>query len=172
MIGEILNYKGDISFELVNNLLEQYKEGIDAHEVDLVVKKRLYAILVECLENAHRHGCEGIETLEHSPLELVLVEKPDSFHLLVGNYVCKAGVEILKKKIQQVNVLDAKGISRLYRATISTTRISEKGGAGLGIIEIARNSRQEIKYEEIIETDKISYMRLIIQISKNPNKTK
>ena len=71
-----------------------------------------------------------------------------------------------------LNKLSVKGISSLYKESIAKAKISAKGGAGLGLIEIARNSRQIMKYNITSVQSSIVYFEFNIIISQNPKKEK
>ncbi|MCK9208071.1 MAG: DUF6272 family protein, partial [Salinivirgaceae bacterium] len=58
----------------------------------------------------------------------------------------------------------------LYRESIAKARISDKGGAGLGIIEIARNSRKQLKYFIHKEGIEFSFFIFEISLAKYPSK--
>ena len=167
----ILAYRGRLTFEIIEELLEKFKRNLESFEMELVIRKRLYAILVECLENTYRHTTTSLEKImNHQQVELVLNQQGEIFNLEIGNYVVNKNVDDLIEKIDLVNSLDFVGLNRLYRSSISKARISDKGGAGLGIIEIARNSRQKIIYQVTKENNDFSFFKFRISISKNPNK--
>ena len=153
----ILKYSGKLTFEIIEELLEEFKRNLEAFELDLVIRKRLYAILVECLENTYRHTTAFDKLLNHQQVELVLNHDGNTFNLEIGNYIVNKNLGELVEKIDLVNSLDFVGLSRLYRSSISKARISDRGGAGLGIIEIARNSRQKIIYQVVKENNDFSF---------------
>lgn len=165
----ILTYSGKLTFEIIEELLEKFKRNLKSFEMELVIRKRLYAILVECLENTYRHTTVHEKLMNHQQVELILSQQREYFNLEIGNYVSNLNVDDLIEKIDLVNSLDFVGLNRLYRSSISKARISDKGGAGLGIIEIARNSRQKIIYQVTKENNDFSFFRFRISISKNPN---
>lgn len=167
---KILEYKGELTFDIIEDILAKFKENMQDIDIELVIRKRLYSILVESLENTYRHNCEVNSTSNHQSVELQLITRSDAFELIIGNYLPNSKTDELAEKIDLINSLDLVGLNRLYRASISKARISDKGGAGLGLIEIARNSRQQISYRFDKEHDKYSYVELKINISKNPNK--
>ncbi|MBI9067030.1 MAG: hypothetical protein JEZ09_07040 [Salinivirgaceae bacterium] len=167
----LLTYKGNLSFDTIDEILSQYKKVIKPLPVDLVIKKRLYSILVECLENTYRHNSKIKPTLTHNLVELSLIEGDNTFNIIVGNYIKKAKLNNLKSKIEFVNTLDQNGLNKLYKKSISKARISDKGGAGLGIIEIARNSRQKINYKIGKTEEDCIFFNFEIKISKYLNKT-
>jgi len=56
-------------------------------------------------------------------------------------------VERLKKNLEHINGLDKDGLKELYKEIIKNTTISEKGGAGLGFVDMARKSGGKLQFE-------------------------
>jgi len=163
---KILSYKGNLTFEIIEDLLFQFKEKIKPFDVEVFIQKRLYSILVECLENTYRHNSVVNSKSKHAQVELFLINNSDNFVIRVGNFISNNKISSLIKRIKLVNSLDKEGLNNLYRKSISKAMISDKGGAGLGIIEIARNSKQEIKYELMSNEKDFTFFNFLITINK------
>ncbi|MDA3891417.1 MAG: SiaB family protein kinase [Salinivirgaceae bacterium] len=162
----ILTYKGHLNFETIEEILNQFREKIRPYNAELVVRRRMYSILVECLENTYKHKALKNNTPKHPPVELVLTQKDDAFEIKIGNYILEKKVDVLINKISKVNALDREGLNKLYRKSISEARISDKGGAGLGIIEIARNSSQSLSYEMSPLEGKHIFFDIVVHVKK------
>jgi len=161
----IQTYNGNLTFDIIEEILQSSKGKLDQMDLELVIKKRVYTILVECLENTYKHNVYITNKHKHSQVELVLEQKNGNLIVSVSNYVNKENLGAITQKIDKVNSLDLSGLNQLYRASISKARISEKGGAGLGIIEIARNSRQKINYKIIRENGSAIHFNLQVNIA-------
>ena len=57
-----------------------------------------------------------------------------------GNIVSTKDKIFLQKKINELNSMGETELKRLYKATLREGTFSEKGGAGLGLIEVARKA--------------------------------
>lgn len=162
----IHKYNGQLTFEIIEEILQESKRKLDALMLELVVKKRVYAVLVECLENTYKHNDSKSRTNpKHEEVELILLKQNKDFVVKVSNYVSTQNLSVLTNRIDKVNSLEYNELNALYRESISKARISEKGGAGLGIIEIARNSRQKIFYEILRENSSAIHFSLKINIA-------
>jgi hypothetical protein len=64
-----------------------------------------------------------------------------------GNPVQKKNVEKLSKTLEHINNLDKDGLKEMYKEIIKNTTISEKGGAGLGFVDMARKSGSKLEFE-------------------------
>ncbi len=165
----LYSYKGDMTFNTIERILNDYRKSVSHYTIELVVLKRVYSVLVECLENTYRHAAHHHNTQSATEVDLSIFETDDDFIITIGNHVLNTHIADLTERINLVNNLDHTGINRLYRASISKANISDKGGAGLGIIEIARNSRQKIKYQVVATNTDTSFFMFEIKVSKKPN---
>lgn len=163
--GIIYSYQGKLTFDIIENILTEFKSAKEIEALDLIFRKRIYSIMVECLENTYRHNVYKPRKLRHDVVELSVIKDNDIFIIEVGNYISVDKISTLKQKVEQVNKLNREEISKLYRTCITKASISEKGGAGLGIIEIARNSRNRIEYHITNEDKEVSYLELKIVVS-------
>ena len=111
---------------------------------EIVVKKRVYKIIVECLENIYRHS----EVDEHKKLlpSIFLICKNDIYYeIITGNYVQEQQAEKIKENVEKLNSLGIDGIKKEHLHILSEGRISDKGGAGLGMIDIALKSGNKLE---------------------------
>lgn len=165
-VTNILRYQGSLNFEKIEEILTQFRQAIRPFDIDVVIRKRIFSILVECLENTFRHNVIISHHTKHHSVEFTLSEIGSMIEIELGNYVRNDNVQSLRATIDAVNALNQEELNKLYRESISVARISEKGGAGLGIIEIARNSRNELKYEFEEPEGNYSFFNLVITIKK------
>jgi len=84
----------------------------------------------------------------------------DGYTITTGNMIATENVEDLKRRLDKVNNLDIKDIKDLYRQILSTTEFSEKGGAGLGLIEMAIKTGNRLDYDFVPINEDFSYFIL------------
>ncbi len=167
----LVSHCGCLKFETINELLRQLKMKLDSMDVDLNIRRRVYSVMVECLENIFKHtDCRTIiphiaNKKDFDPRFSVTLTN-DNFILLSSNLVSEKDREIISQQIDMLNHLTKKEINELYKEKITSNTISEKGGAGLGLIEIARNSLSTIKYDFLPVSERYWYFELIVTISK------
>ena len=71
-----------------------------------------------------------------------------------------AGSNTLREKLEQINQLDAKEIREVYRQMLSVAEFTDKGGAGLGLIEMAKKTGNKLDYDFISLDKDYSYFIL------------
>jgi len=169
----LFDFKGHIDYKTVSVYLRQLDDIMDNMILSNVIRKRLYSIMVECLENIAKHGtclddiCAEENNFEcpFECAEFKLEKTETEFILSAGNYGKSGEMKTLTKRINLINKLDKANLKRLYNYTIKKDRIRVKGSAGLGIIDIARASKNKIEYQ-LHEINK-NYVYLIIIIRIN-----
>ena len=164
----ILSFKGEFSAELLTSILHIMESKMIELSIPMQMKKRVFNVLVECFQNLYHHidmapGDKPLDASKNSAL--VMVKYIDQkIMVLTGNYIPKGSTNDLKRKLILVNELDEKELRELYQQRLLNNSVSQKGTAGLGIIDIARKSKNELGYEFIEVNDEYSFFCLSIVI--------
>ncbi|NRA12253.1 MAG: hypothetical protein HRT57_09895 [Crocinitomicaceae bacterium] len=163
----ILSFKGTFSEELVTSILHIVESKMVSLEVPTSKKKRVFNVLVECFQNLYHH----IETfgeedeVKQQKSALVMVKYEDGkFTITTGNFVAQDRVPGLKEKLALINEMDSEDLRDLYRTKLEQDERTEKGTAGLGLIDIARKSKNKLEYEIFDVTESIGFFCLNVMI--------
>ena len=143
----ILVYQGDFTQETTKSILAMAERNLDSSGEDSSIKRKVFNVMVEALQNIVKHSDELVEgqVRSHAAIFLIGREK-DKYSIMSGNPIRKANIEALTKKLNQINSLDKDGLKDLYKEIIKNTTISDKGGAGLGFVDMARKSGEKLEY--------------------------
>jgi hypothetical protein len=135
------------------------------------MKKKVYNILVESLQNIYHH----MDELQHESQDKEAASKDAMFMIVrgddgvyyihTGNYVLNSKCHVIKNRIDQVNAMNSEELRAHYVDTLSNTELSDKGGAGLGIIDIARKSGNKLGYNFNRISEKYSYFSMVVSIT-------
>jgi len=166
---ELLRYFGPLNYEEIGFLLNRMAAMLDKRGLNITVRKKVYAAMVESLENIYKHQDHIDEDKIYLP-KFSLDIDTKSLSMFVSNSILNHKVSLLKSKLDKVNSLDKDGLKDLYKNTILSGNVSPKGGAGLGIINIAKVSENKINYTFTTINDKYSYFTLNILISHKHTK--
>jgi len=163
----ILSFKGDITADLLSSILQIMESKLDNMGEDPKVKKKIYNVLVECLQNLYHHMDEVTPDVNDKPRAAIfMVGKVDGlFNIITGNYIKVENVDGLKKRIDEVNLLTKEELKEYYKAVLNNGQMSVKGGGGLGIIDIARKTGQKINYTFMPVDDRYSFFSLNLKIA-------
>lgn len=164
----ILAYNGNISTELLDavySMLDKYLEG---EKTELDKKKKIFQILIEALQNIFHHQVSLTGDVEGDKAGITgfIIKSIDenSYSITTGNYILVNNVEKLKEKIDHVNSLTPENLRIYYQQSLGKSEFSEKGGAGLGIIEMAKKSGKKLDYEFTPIDEKYSFFSLSVSI--------
>jgi len=168
----MLAFKGEVSFDLVNSILKIMEDRLDKVEEDRKTKKKVYNVLVECLQNLCHHldsvDFEYVGDMVDGKTALLLIESnKNGYQVVTGNYVTNERIDSLKERLDEINSVSKEELRDLYKRILNNDRFSDKGGAGLGFIDIARKSGQKLNYNFQSVNDKVSFFSLLINIYKS-----
>lgn len=163
----VLVYAGFFDQEIIKTMLKYTEEKLDSSGVDELVKRKIFNVMVEMLQNITKHqfSPEGIDTKSI----FLLLEEDDDFQLITGN-LCDVGViDIITGRIDKVNDLldDPAALKAHYKEARLASRISDVGGAGLGFIDMARKTGNELTYDfQEINSDDYKFFVFKTRINK------
>lgn len=164
----ILTYKGDITADLITDVLEIFESKIDQSNENSKTRKKLYNVLVECLQNLYHHSEEidkNIENADGKFAVFVLSKQNDSYKISTGNFVKKDKIEVLANKIDKINALSEEEVKSLYKVILNNQDFTDKGGGGLGMIDMVRKTGSKLEYKFYDYANEISFFNLNINIT-------
>lgn len=165
--GILLSFKGDITSDLLTSVLQIMENQLDILQEERKVKKKVYHILVECLQNLYHHMDEIPSHINGKDRSAIfMIGKTDNgYSIITGNYILNENVPSLKKRIDDINQLTKEQLKEYYKQILADGKMSIKGGGGLGIIDIARKSGEKINYEFLPINNTISFFIMKVQIT-------
>lgn len=140
-----LSYLGLFEDDLTDKIIGISEYYLD-NKTDLgKLKNKVSFLIAECFQNVVRHG-EIEKNSERIDGYFQLSVLDDRAVLTSCNLVTKDVAKQIENKLIQVNQLDSEGLKKLYTEVLQNGGLSEKGGAGLGLIEMARKSGLPLKF--------------------------
>lgn len=168
MINEniIYTFHGEFNYKMIDTLLTDVKREINKSDLEVLTQKKTYKVLVECLENVYRHSSGNKKDISEKQEGIfVLTRNENGYGVIVGNSIHPEDAPSLKEKLDEVNALNKDELKERYKAMIKTTTISENGGAGLGIMDIAIKSGSKLNYNFNEHKNNMIFFTLEIQIT-------
>ncbi|HEY6160031.1 MAG TPA: SiaB family protein kinase [Bacteroidia bacterium] len=160
----ILSFKGDFNQDLVNAILLLAEREPDVQSSSTVVRARVFSIMVECMQNIRKYGAVNDAGSELKPGIVLVCRDQHSYALKTGNLVLNEEVPALKEKIERIVGLGKDELKALHKKILAETQLSEKSGAGLGLISILRKC-DSFKYSLRKLNDRVHFYSLDISIS-------
>ena len=164
-----LVYEGEITHQITKAFTSLTESNMAKEEENNSVQKKVFHVMVECLQNISKHADDfGTNEYLFSGRGIFLVAKgKDDYTVTTGNAVENTKIQDLKKLLEQVNSLDKEELTELYKKQIKEGRLSDKGGAGLGFIDIKRKTGKNLEYHFLPINSEASFFLLTSTIGRN-----
>jgi homoserine trans-succinylase len=163
-----LAYEGEITHQITKAFTSLTESNMTREQDYNSVQKKVFHVMVECLQNISKHAenRHNIVTSKDGRGIFMVSKGETEYHVTTGNVVKSEKVEELIKILENINNLDKDGLNKLYKQQIREGRLSEKGGAGLGFIDIARKTGQKLIYSFLKVDEEKSFFVLTSTISR------
>ena len=169
-----LTFKGVASEGLIDSMINLIANKLDEVENDYQTKKKVYSVLVECLQNIYRYvDKEGWEmdnpnnNYDKSSSVFAINSDSQGYQIATANFVAPERKEPLKEWLEEINQAPDKELKKMYNKILLNKEFNDKGGAGLGMIEIARKSGNRIEYNFDPIDNKSYFFCLKVKVNKN-----
>jgi Family of unknown function (DUF6272) len=166
----ILFYKGNVDSDVINHVLDTVEDKMVEVNEQSKLRKKVYNVLVESLQNLYHHVDKVPEDFEDQTSEkfclLVVKKVKGGYKIITGNFVHSENIEKLEEKIKRINRSSHEEIKELYKFILNHQRISAKGGGGLGLVDIARKTGNKLEYSFKEYNDKYSFFYLNILVNE------
>ena len=148
-----LVYEGEVTQEITMAFTSMTEKNLDKTDEDGRIKKKVYHVMVECLQNIAKHADDDKDTASDSMSDgltksgiFVVGSDDKEYFITSGNSILNDNIAPLKDLINNINALDKDGLKELFKFKMKENAISDKGGAGLGFIDIARKTGNPLEY--------------------------
>jgi hypothetical protein len=167
--GISLMYEGEVSQSITKAFTAMAESSMKKSEEDESVQQRVYHVMVECLQNISKHADPiTLEEEDTSGNGMFLVQRgEEKYSITTGNAVTNEKAKELKINLDKINSLDKSGLKKLYKELLTNGRFSDKAGAGLGFVDIAKKTDQKFDYHFLPMNEKFSFFILKITVPRN-----
>lgn len=149
-------YRGEVTSENSVLLLTLLEKEMEFSDFSNVGRRRLFMFVLENLQNITRHADPGCDVMSL----VVYTKTREGYTVTTGNVMSEDEVINLKENLENINRLDPERIRDVYREMLKDSDMSSKGGAGLGLIEMARKTGNKLDYDFIPLDSNRSYFIL------------
>ncbi len=165
----LLSFKGDITSDLLTSILHIMESKMDNMQEEPKTKKKVYNVLVECLQNLYHHMDDAPKDGNNKGRSAIFMigKQENVYSIFTGNYILKENVSGLKNRLDEVNSLTKEELKDYYKQVLNNGEMSMKGGGGLGMIDIARKTGQKLEYIFQNIDEEVSFFSLNIKVTPN-----
>jgi len=164
-----LVYEGEITHQITKAFTSLTETNMQIDEESHSTQKKVFHVMVECLQNVGKHAdnLNGVEGAKDGRGVFIVCKNEEEYTITTGNVLLKSKTVEMNEILNKINSLDKDGLKQLYKQQIKEGRLSNKGGAGLGFIDIAKKTGHKLSYNFISINDEYSFFVLTSKISRN-----
>jgi hypothetical protein len=160
-------WSGHFSPEVGEEVLSLTETRLSEDDVDTKLRKRIFSILVEILENVSKYN-PGRQPGEEFGLPVAIIGlENEKFLLSTGNLILNSGINDLKTKLDLINESTQSGLKELFLKSLSDQTIDTDSTGNMGFIDIARKSGSRLEYGFESVNDLYSYYTLTVKVGEN-----
>lgn len=151
--GIYVVYLGVFSHEITKMFTSMADDDMEREGEKTSTRKKVYHVMVETLQNMNKHSDELADAGNIGKGLFMIGRRDESYYIITANKVSSEKKLHLESALRQINEATKEELKEMYMHQIKHGKLSEKGGAGLGLIDIARKTSgnhdyQFIPYEE------------------------
>lgn len=160
----ILSFKGDFNQDLVNAILLLAERNPGVQGGATLVRARVFSVMVECMQNIRKYGAVNDSGSEQKPGIVLVCRDKKGYSVKTGNLVLNEEVDELKARLEKITPLNKEELKVLHKEVLAKTQLSEKSGAGLGLISILRKTDECLfKFKPL--NDRVTFFSLDLHIN-------
>ena len=146
----VKSYEGKVDQKIVKDFTEEIEQYFNLPENAFKGSRKVFHVMVEMLQNIGKHSLTKNEKKPNiGEGVFVLASENDNFYIRIGNIAKTEDIKKVIAKIDEFNPLNPDEIKLKFKELIKASRISDKGGAGLGLIDIIKKTKNKMAYHNI-----------------------
>lgn len=162
----LLNYQGNLTPKESDELIFHADTILQVSEPNVKIRKKVFSILVEIVQNIHQYSSDIRESGgSETKVEFVLKKNLDGYQIISGNTIARKRIPSFRRKLDRVNNMDRELLRQTYLEQLGNGKFSASGGAGIGLMHIARKSGKKINYHFSRYSQSQSYFSLEVYVS-------
>jgi hypothetical protein len=163
-----LVYEGEITHQITKAFTSLTESNMAKEDEPGTVQRKVFHVMVECLQNISKHADDFTSSdFLFSGRGIFLVSKGDNeYSVTTGNAVDNDRIEELTEMLESINKMNKEELKDLYKKQMKEGRLSDKGGAGLGFIDIKRKTGRDLEYHFLPISDDTSFFLLTSTIGR------
>lgn len=163
--GISLVFLGEFNHEITKMFTSMSEKELDRKKEERATTRKVYHVMVETLQNISKHSDDITGIQGNIGNGLFLIGKKETiYYIITSNRVSNNKIDSIESAIKQVNSLNKEELNALFKKTIKEGKISEKGGAGLGLIDIARKTGNRLEHSFLPLDNEFSLFILKVEI--------
>lgn len=161
-----LSYSGPLDYKQIDTLLVQLRESGKFQDLKKITGKRVYSVLVECLENIMNHSAACPSDDKTYQPQVSVGDYDDMIIINTCNLIDENKTEKIDHCLKKLNSLNSNELAELYEENITKKLDKNTNGSGLGCILMRRKSGHKLLYSFKNAYNDLVYFEIRISIDK------
>jgi hypothetical protein len=164
-----LAYEGEINQQIMKTFTEQAGGNMSKFAESEAIQKKVYHVMVECLQNISKHSVyqEQEKSNENNRGIFLVSKSQQAYCVTTGNLIRNEQVSELTERINYINSLSRDELDELHKKQLKLGKLSDKGGAGLGFIDMRRKTGRELEYQFLPLNSSFSFFLFTSTVPRN-----
>ena len=164
-----LAYEGEINHQIMKTFTSLAEGNMTKNDESEVLQKKVYHVMVECLQNIYKHAAhpEDDTNIDYNRGIFLISRNNQVYNVTTGNIIKKEKISYLTDLLCYINSLSKKQLNDLYKKQLKEGHLSEKGGAGLGFIDMRRKTGNDLEYQFFPVSDTYAFFLFTSTIRRN-----
>jgi len=155
----IVMHKGNFSPVVIDPVISMVESNIQSKAVD--VQKLTFHIILEALQNLSLHSLEKNDEKE----AIFIIRQQGKKHFIsTGNHLKPSKVSSLKSQLDEIKKMSKSKLKKRYDENTQKKDIDDNGLMGLGLMEIAIESKNKFEYEFIPESKDVAFYIFNVEV--------
>jgi hypothetical protein len=143
---------GAINFIMIDSIATIISERLDILEKNINIKKKVFGVAIECLQNLGKHAVklsqfDKFSEYDPTSVSFFLENKDRGYHICTINFVPNDLIKSIEAKLMLIKTSSKSDIKLKYNYTLLNSGFCEKGGMGLGFLDLALRTDGKMDYE-------------------------
>jgi hypothetical protein len=143
----LFNYVGELNQDRIHSIVSDVETKLLSLDIKKGFVKKTFTILIEGLQNAFIHGSANA-TDKLLGISVTLVE--NSIEIVILGITDDEQFSKVEDAVSTLNKMTPAILKQHYLDVMSNGRMTEKGGAGLGLITMVMKSEGGLKLEKVV----------------------
>ncbi len=164
----IIAFEGNVTHQVMKAVTSVVEEKLDEDEEGESIQRKVYHIMVECLQNINRHAVPFYDDSNDYPGRgaILVTKKNNTYEVKTVNLIKVKHAKELDSFLNLINPLPDEALNDMYKSQLTTGHLSDKGGAGLGFIDIRRKTGGKFEFEFVEHDGETSFFIFKVLISR------
>ncbi len=164
--GVFLDYHGPVDYDVLDSLLIKLREKSEFKVLNKTTCKRVYSVVVECLENICKHAESALSDNPEINSYITIAKQNDKIVIDAGNAVSTDEKDKIASLLDNLNEADEITLKKIYENKIRSELENTEKCAGLGFIFMVLKSGNKIIYDFKPLNDVYLYFEIKITLNK------